>query len=93
MTERQQLEEAVRRIDGDLRRSNGPHVDLSGPGLLDRMRAAAEIYRRQEPEREAAQQEADGMLPELFDLYIDGGDDDREWVRALLLDYARRFAT
>ncbi len=93
MTERQQLEEAVRRIDGDLRRLNGPPVDLSRPRLLDRMRAAAEIYRRQEPEREAAQQEADGMLPELFDLYIDGGDDDREWVRALLLDYARRFAT
>ncbi len=74
----------MRRIDGELRRLNGPRVDLSGPGLLDRMRAAAETYRRQEPEREAARQEADRLLPELLDLYRGGGDDDREWVRGLL---------
>jgi hypothetical protein len=84
MTERQQLETTVRRLDGELRRLNGPRVDLSGPGLLDRMRAAAEIYRRQEPEREAAHQEADRLLPELLGLYRGGGDDDREWVRGLL---------
>ena len=84
MTERQQLAATVRRLDGELRRLNGPRVDLVGPGLLDRMRAAAEIYRRQEPEREAAHQEADRLLPELLDLYRGGGDDDREWVRGLL---------
>jgi len=84
MTERQQLAATVHRLDGELRRLNGPRVDLSGPGLLDRMRAAAEVYRRQEPEREAARREADRLLPELLDLYRGGGDDDREWVRGLL---------
>ena len=84
MTERQQLAATVRRLDGELRRLNGPRVDLVGPGLLDRMRAAAEIYRRQEPEREAAHQEADRLLPELLDLYIHGGDDNRDWARGLL---------
>jgi len=79
MTDRQQLEATVRRLDGELHRLNGPRVDLSGPGLLDRMRAAAEVYRRLEPEREAAHQEADRLLPELLDLYRGGGDDDREW--------------
>src|SRR5207245_4109782 len=79
-----QLAATVHRLDGELRRLNGPRVDLVGPGLLDRMRAAAEIYRRQEPEREAAHQEADRLLPELLDLYRGGGDDDREWVRGLL---------
>jgi hypothetical protein len=48
------------------------------------MRAAGEAYRRQEPEREAAQREADRLLPELLDLYTSGGDDDRTWVRELL---------
>ena len=84
MTDRQHLEKVVRPRDGELRRLNGPRVDLSGPGLLDRMRAAAEVYRRQEPEREAARREADRLLPELLDLYRGGGDDDREWVRGLL---------
>ena len=84
MSGRQQLEEAVRRSDGELRRLNGSRVDLSGPGLLDRMRAAAEIYRRQESEREAARQEADRLLPQLLDLYVNGGDADREWIRELL---------
>jgi hypothetical protein len=84
MRDRRQLEAAVRRIDGELRRLNGPSVKLSGPGLLDRLRAAGEAYRRQEPEREAAQQEADRLLPELLDLYVSGGEDDRAWVRELL---------
>jgi hypothetical protein len=83
MTERQQLAATVHRFDAELGRLNGPRVDLSGPGLLDRMRAAAEVYRRQEPEREAARQEADRLLPQLLELYR-GGDDDREWVRGLL---------
>jgi hypothetical protein len=85
MTDRRQLEATVRRIDGELQRLNGPRADLSGPALLDRMRAAAEVYRRQEPEREAARKEADRLLPELLDLYRGGGDDDREWLRGLLL--------
>jgi hypothetical protein len=83
VTERQQFEATVHRLDAELRRLNGPRVDLSGPRLLDRMRAAAEVYRRLEPEREAAREEADRLLPELLDLYR-GGDDDREWVRSLL---------
>jgi hypothetical protein len=33
----------VHRLDAELRRLNGPRVDLSGPGLLDRMSAAAEV--------------------------------------------------
>jgi hypothetical protein len=84
MSDRRQLEEAMRRIDGELRRLNGPSVKLSGPGLLERLRAAGEAYRRQEPEREAAQQEADRLVPELLDLYTEDGDDDRAWVRDLL---------
>jgi len=84
MTDRRRLEEAMRRIDGELRRLIGPSVKLSGPGLLDRLRAAGEAYRRQGPEREAAQQEADRLLPELLDLYTSGSDDDRAWVRDLL---------
>ena len=87
MSDRRRLEEAVRRIDGELRRLNGPSVKLSGPGLLDRMRAAGEAYRRQEPEREAAQQEADRLVPELLGLYTEGGADDRAWVRDLLQAY------
>jgi hypothetical protein len=43
MTERQQLAATVHRLDAELRRLNGPRVDLSGPGLLDRMSAAAEV--------------------------------------------------
>jgi hypothetical protein len=84
MSDRRQLEEAVRRIDGELRRLIGTGAELSGPGLLDRLRAAGEAYRRQEPERETAQREADRLLPELLDLYASGGDDDRAWVRELL---------
>src|SRR5947208_11265015 len=87
MIDRRQLEEAMRRIDGELRRLIGPSVKLSGPGLLDRLRAAGEAYRRQEPEREAAQQEADRLLPELLNLYMGGGEDDRAWVRDLLQSY------
>jgi hypothetical protein len=84
MTERQQLAATVRRLDGELRRLTRLGVEMSGPDLLDRMRAAAEVYQRQEPEREAARQEADHLLPELLDLYRGGDDDDREWLRGLL---------
>jgi len=84
MTDRRQLEEVVRRIDGDLHRLVGTGVKLSGPRLLDRLHAAGEAYRRQEPEREAAQREANRLLPELLDLYTGGGDDDRAWLRELL---------
>jgi hypothetical protein len=84
MTDRRLLDEVVRRIDGDLGRLVGTGVKLSGPGPLDRVRSAGEAYRRQEPEREAAQQEADRLLPELLDLYAGGGDDDRAWLRELL---------
>ena len=84
MTERRQLEETVRRLDGELRRLTRLGVEMSGPGLLDRMRAAAEVYRQQEPEREGTRQEADRLLPALLDLYRGGSDDDREWLRGLL---------
>jgi hypothetical protein len=82
--DRRELDEAARRIDGELRRLVGTGVSLTGPGLLDRLRAAGEAYRRQEPEREAALHEADRLLPNLLDLYTRGGDDDRAWLRELL---------
>jgi hypothetical protein len=84
MSARELLENAVQRIDGELRRLIGTGAELSSPGLLDRLRAAGEAYRRQEPERKAARQEADQLLPHLLDLYTRDSDDDRAWVRDLL---------
>jgi hypothetical protein len=84
MTDRQQLETAVRRIDGELRRLTTPRFKLEGPGLLERVKEYAERYRESKPAREAMRREADALVPDLLELYTGGGDDDREWLRGLL---------
>ena len=42
MTDRPQLAATVHRLDGELRRLNGPRVDLVGPGLLDLYRGGGD---------------------------------------------------
>ena len=86
MTGRSRLEAEVRRLDTELKRLTEPGVKLSGPRLLERTREYAERYRKSEPERQAARQQADALVPELIVLYTDGIDDDREWVRGLFRD-------
>ena len=59
-------------------------VDLSRPRLRERLRSQAAEMRRKQAAIEAAQREADRLLPEVLDLYIDGSDADRAEIRALL---------
>ncbi|HEU0149897.1 MAG TPA: hypothetical protein VFR21_23825, partial [Bradyrhizobium sp.] len=82
--DRPQLEAAVRRANEGLERLTVPGVKLTGPRLLERMKEYAERNRNSEPQRRAARQEADLLVPVLLALYTGGSDTDREWVRALL---------
>jgi hypothetical protein len=86
MTDHSRLEAEVRRLDAELKRLTEPGVKLSAPRLLERTREYAERYRKSEPERQAARQQADALVPELIVLYTGGSDDDREWVGGLLRD-------
>jgi hypothetical protein len=78
------IEDEIREIDAELRRLIRSGVPLSVPDVLKRTRAWAQRYRREEPERRAAQRLADSHLPTLLDLYMNGEDGDRAWVRNLL---------
>jgi hypothetical protein len=84
MTDRQQIEAAVRRAEEELERLTVPGVKLSGPRLLERVKEYAERNRNSESERQAARQAADLLVPELLALYTQGSDTDRESVRGLL---------
>ena len=84
MTDRRQLEEAVRRLDGELRRLTTPDFKLDRPGILVRVKEYAERYRESEPAREAMRREANALVPDLLELYTGGGEDDREWLRGIL---------
>src|SRR5947209_7274678 len=82
----QSLAEAIRTMDVRLRALISSGIDLSGPGLLERLRATRDERRRQFAELEEVQKEADLLLPEMLDFYINGSDTDREGLRDVLLE-------
>jgi hypothetical protein len=83
----QRLDEAIHAFDARLRVLSDLGIDLSRPGreLLANLRARRDELRRQHDERERVQREADRLLlPELLDLYRNGSDEDREFIRDVL---------
>ena len=80
------LSEAVHAFDARLRVLGDLGIDLSRPGreLLADLRARRDELRRQHEECERVRRDADWLLPELLDLYRDGSDEDREFIRDLL---------
>jgi hypothetical protein len=81
------LSEAIHAFDARLRVLSDFGIDLSRPGreLLADLRARRDELRRQWEERKRVQWEVDRLLlPELLDLYRNGGDEDREFIRDLL---------
>ena len=83
----QQLSEAIHGFDARLRVLSDLGIDLRRPSreMLADLRARRDELRRRQVERESVQREADRLLlSELLDLYRDGGDEDREFVRDLL---------
>ncbi len=81
------LSEAVHAFDARLQVLSDLGIDLSRPGpeLLPDLRARHDDLRRRHEECERVQQEADRLLlPELLDLYRNGSDEDREFIRDLL---------
>jgi len=82
------LQDAIPRIDAKMRRLMDFGIDLSRPGVLERMRARADEMRRQQTELEMTQKEADRRwLPEMLDLYRNGSDADRQQMRDLLFEH------
>ncbi len=82
----QSLPEAIRAMDARLRALIDFGIDLSRPGVLDRLRATRGERHRQFAELEETRKEADLLLPEMLDLYIKGGDADRQRLRDVLLE-------
>jgi len=80
------LSETIRAFDARLRSLCDLGVDLTGPGVLERLRARRDAMRRQYAELEDAQRDADRLLPALLDLYLNGSDVDRQGLRDLLLE-------
>jgi len=80
------LSEAIHAFDARLQVLSDLGIDLSRPGreLLADLRARRDGLRWQQEERERVQREADRLLPELLDLYRNGSDEDREFIRDLL---------
>ena len=81
------LRVAIRAFDEKMRVLCDYGIDMSlpGPALLADLRARRDERRRQFEELEATQREADRLLlPELFDLYCNGGDADRQQIRDLV---------
>ena len=81
------LSEAVHVLDARLRVLIDLGIDLSRPGreLLADLRARRDELRQQHEECERVQREADRLLlSELIDLYGNGTDEDREFIRDLL---------
>ena len=81
------LEDAIRRIDAKMRLLGDFKIDLSRPGVLERMRARREEMRRQYAELEEMRKEADRWLPEMLERYRNGSDADRRQMRDLLLEH------
>src|SRR5713226_603872 len=87
-TRREKLAREIGRIDAKMRRLMDFGIDLSRPGVLERMRARADEMRRQQAELEETQKEADRLLlPEMLQRYRNGSDADRRQMRDLLLEH------
>jgi len=84
--EHQSLPEAIRAFDAKLLVLSNSGIDLSAPGLLERLRAGRDERLRRFAELEDMQREADRLLPKMLDLYIKGGDADRQRLRDVLLE-------
>jgi len=84
--EHQSLPEAIRAFDAKLLVLSNSGIDLSAPGLLERLRAGRDERLRRFAELEDMQREADRLLPKMLDLYINGSDADRNGLRELLLE-------
>src|SRR5260370_4840229 len=82
----QRLSEAMRAFDARLRALLDFGIDLSRPGVLERLRATRDERRRKFAELEEAQKEADLLLPEMLALYRNGSDADRKMLRDVLLE-------
>lgn len=85
----QRLASDIQRFDEKIGRLINLGIDLSlpGPALLALLAARKEEMWRQHEELEATQREADRLLlAALLDLYLNGGDAEREWLRALLAE-------
>ena len=78
------LEDAIRRIDAVLSPLINYGIDPRAPGLRQRLSALAAEMRVKHRAAEAMRAQADLLLPDLLDLYIDGRDQDRAGLRALL---------
>src|SRR5580765_8322093 len=78
------LEDAIRRIDARMRLLSDFKIDLSRPGVLERMRARRDEMRRQYAELEETRKEADRWLPEMLRRYRNGSDADGRQLRDLL---------
>jgi hypothetical protein len=84
----QRLRDAIGALDARMRRLMDFGIDLSRPGVLERMRARKDEMRRQQDELEETQREADRqLLPEMLDLYCNGSDGERRQMRDLLLQH------
>src|SRR5690348_7665409 len=81
------LEDAIRRIDAKMRRLSDFKIDLSRPGVLERMRARRDEMRRQYAELEETRKEADRWLPEMLQRYRSGSDADRQRMRDFLHEH------
>jgi hypothetical protein len=79
------LWDAIGRLDARMRVLSNFGIDLSRPGVLERMRARAGEMRRQQAELEETQREGDRWLPEMLDLYRNGSDADRRQMRDFLV--------
>ena len=84
----ERLREAIHAIDGRLRPLTHYGIDLSHPtpARLEELRARADAMRRQLDDADRTRREADALLPAILDRYLNGGDRDREELRALLAE-------
>jgi hypothetical protein len=80
----QSVEGEIRRLDSELRRLLASGVDMSGPGWFARFKARQAEIRESHPEADRIRDEAERILPQLLDLYVDCGDADRAALRDLL---------
>jgi len=83
-TRHETLEDAIRRIDAVLSPLISYGIDPCAPGLRHRLSALAAEIGVKHRAAEAIRAQADLLLRELLDLYINGRDQDRADLRALL---------